>query len=149
MSLNDAYKEHMTKKLKALEEAGEFTAATNHVNFDATKLEHPEGVTNESLHTHVNYINELSVLTEAATANIAHAQYENNNKITTVDGTLSFGDSGFVINSQHHLKQQVGEEWLYGQSTTAVDYTHSEDETLWLSELRESLQEKAAKLFAE
>lgn len=149
MSLNEEYKKEMEKKLKALEEVGEYNSATAHVSFDIEKLEKPEGITNESLKTHVGYINELGVLAEVATANIAHQQHENDDKLTTVDGALNFGEFGFSINTQHNLKQQVDEDWLYGASTTAIDFIHNEDETLWLKEQRDTLVNKATELFKE
>jgi hypothetical protein len=95
--------------------------------------------------THVNVINELSAQAEAATAQIAREQYANDNSLTTIDGTLNFG--GFSINTQHHLQQQVGDEHLWGISTTAVDYLHSDEQAAWLSEARDASRDLATKLF--
>ncbi len=152
MSINKQYGEYMDKGLKAIVESSNFDKATNHVTFDADKLDMPKGVTKDSIKTHVTFFNDLSTLTELiaalteqATAQVARDQYAENNKLTTIDGTLNLG--AFSINSQHHLKQQVGEEYLYGQSTTAVDYVHSSEAADWLNTQRIASQELAQKLF--
>lgn len=145
MSLNNEYSTQMDNVVNGLVENSAYDKATNHVVYDASKLELPKGVTEESMKTHIGFINELSGAAEVATAQIARDQYAENDKLTTVDGTLSFG--GFNINSQHHLKQQVGEDHIYGGSTTAVDYIHSSEQAEWLDTQREANSQAAAKLF--
>ena len=120
MSLNQEYTEAQNAAVKQLVENSTFEKATNHAVFDASKLELPEDITPESMQAHVTYINQLSGQVEVATSQIARDQFADNNKLTTIDGTLDFG--GFTINSQHHLKQQVGDDFLHGISSTAIDY---------------------------
>lgn len=146
MSINEQYSKNMSEGVKALIEGASYDKVTNHVTFKDDSLKMPEGVTKESLNTHVNFINDASAMTEQATAEIARREQASNEKLTTLDGTLDF--SGFTINSQHHLRQQVGDDWLHGVSTTAIDYVHSEDQTLWLSQQRDANVEEATKLFA-
>jgi hypothetical protein len=145
MSLNKEYTDFMSGGVKNLVDNAKYDKGTNHVTFDASKLELPEGVTNESMKTHVGVINQLAAQAEVATSEIARNEYAENDKLTTVDGTLDFG--GFHINSQHHLKQQVGDDFLHGISTTAIDYIHSDEQTMWLQEQRDSSAALAAKLF--
>lgn len=146
MSLNEQYTKNMSEGVKALVEGASFDKVTNHVTFKPDSVKMPEGVTTESLKTHVDFINDASAMTEPAVSQIARREFKDNEKLTTVDGTLDFG--GFNINSQHHLQQQVGDEYLYGVGTTAIDYIHSEDQTLWLSEQRDANVAEATKLFA-
>lgn len=145
MSVNKTYGEKMTKAVAGLIENSDYNKATNHIVFNPEKLEMPEGVTAESAKVHVDWINDLSAQAEQATAEIAREQYASNDKLTTIDGTLNLGS--FSVQTQHHLKQQIGEEFIYGQSTTAVDYNHSVEQAEWLDTQRGANQELAAKLF--
>lgn len=145
MSVNKEYGEFMEAGVKGLVEHHEFNKSTNHATFDAKELQLPEGVTKESLEQHVEAINNLSAQVEAATQQIAHQQFEHNDQLTTIDGTLNLGS--MTINSQYYLKQQVGEEALFGQATTAVDYMHTAEQAEWLQNQRTSSQELAAALF--
>lgn len=145
MSINKEYGEWMEKGVKGLVDAHDYNKATNHITFDSEKVELPKGVTQDSILQHVNFFNDISAQVETATSQIARSQFENNKELTTVDGTLNLG--GLNINSQHHLKQKVGEDYLWGQSTTAVDYTHTEEQAVWLDTQRTASQEQAAKLF--
>jgi hypothetical protein len=145
MAVNKNYGEYMDKGLQELVKNSSYDKATNHATFDASKLDMPEGVTTDSIKTHVEFFNDLGTLTEQATAQVAREQFANNDKLTTIDGTLNMG--AFSINSQHHLKQQVGEEYLYGQSTTVIDYVHSTEAADWLETQRKSSQDLAEKLF--
>ena len=145
MSVNKTYGETMDLAVKNMVAFGDYEKATNHVTFAADKLDMPEGITTESVQTHVDWFNDLAAQTEQATAEIARAQFADNDKLTTIDGTLNMG--AFQINTQHHLKQQVGDEFLYGHSTTAVDYVHSSEQAAWLDTQRQANHELAAKLF--
>jgi len=145
MSLNKEYTAAQDAAVKDLVENVTYNKATNHATFDAAKLELPEDITPESMQAHVSYINQLSGQVEVATAQVAREQFADNNKLTTIDGTLDFG--GFTINSQHHLQQQVGDDHLYGISTTAIDYYHSEEQTDWLQEHRDQHVTLATALF--
>lgn len=145
MSLNKAYTEKMDKNVKSLVEHSSYDKVTNHATFDASKVEMPEGITTESIKTHVEFINELTAVSEQATAEIARTAFGDNDKLTTVDATLDMG--AFTINSQHHLSQQVGEEKLFGHSMTEINYMHSTEQADWMDLNRTANQEAAAKLF--
>lgn len=145
MSVNKEFGEMMDKEVKALVKNGEYNKSTNHVTFSAEKIELPKGVTTESLGEHVKFINNLSAQVEVATGQFGLDQFEHNKELTTIDGTLNMGD--FTINSQFHLKQQVGEDFIFGQHTTAIDYAYSEEQTEYLQTQRASSHELAAKLF--
>lgn len=145
MSVNRTYGEEMDLRVKEMVGTSSYDKATNHVTFDPAKLEKPEGITDESIKTHVDWFNDVSAIAEQATAQVARTQFESNNKLTTLDGTLELG--AFTVNTQHHLRQQVGEEQVYGQSTTAVDYVHNTEQAAWLATQRKSDTELATALF--
>lgn len=142
---NKEFGETMDEGVEDLIKHSNFNKATAHVVFSSENLSMPENITEQSLAEHVNWINGVSAQVETANARIAREQYEQDNKLTTVDGTLNLG--ALTINTQHHLKQQVGEEFLYGQGTTAIDYMHTPEQAEWLSTQRTSSQELAQKLF--
>ena len=148
MSLNNEYTKLMGNGVTSLVENHDYNKATNHVTFDQKKAieSMPKGVTPESLQTHVTYINNTSGQVREATAQIARTQYAENDKLTNVDGTLEIG--GVVFNSQHHLKQSIGEDaHLFGHSTTQVSYQHSTDHADWLAEHDKINIDLATKLF--
>jgi hypothetical protein len=147
MSLNNEYAKLMGNGVDSLVEHHNYNKATNHVTFNAEKVELPKGITNESLQQHVSFINDTSGQVRQAVATIARTEYESNKKLTTVDGTLELG--GVIFNSQHHLKQQIGEDaFLYGHSTTQTTYQHSEDHADWMAEQDKVNIEMATKLFS-
>lgn len=139
------YGDLMSGRVESLVKHSTFDKATGHVTFDTTKVELPEGVSTDSIKTHVGFINDLSAQTEVAVAQIARDQYKLNDKLTTLDGTLAF--DGFSINSQHHLMTKVGDEQLFGQGITAVDYQHSDEQAVWLETQRNASMDQAKKLF--
>lgn len=145
MSLNKTYGEQQDAAVEALVAGAEFNKVTAHATLNPDNVVFPENITPTSLVDHVNFINNLSGQVEQASAIIGRNEHANNNQLTTVDATLSFDN--FTINSQHHLSQKVGDEQLYGMSTTAVDYQHSQEQTDWLEQNRQANQELAAKLF--
>lgn len=147
MSLNNEYAKLMGNGVDALVENHNYNKATNHVTFDAAKVELPENITLESLQSHVNFINDTSGQVREATAQIARTAYADNNKLTTVDGTLDLG--GVLFNSQHHLRSQIADEtYMYGHSTTQVSYHHSQDHADWMAEQDKVNVDMATKLFS-
>lgn len=145
MSQNKSFADKMAAGVTGLVEHADWNKATAHATFNSEKLELPEGVTVDTINTHLDLFNNLTAQTEVATAEIGRAQRKEDENLTTVDGTLTLGN--FVVNSQHHLSQKAGDDTLYGLSTTTVDYVHSQEQTDWLSKQRESNQELAAALF--
>lgn len=147
MSLNEEYAKLMGNKVEVLVEHHKYDKGTNHVTFDPAKVQFPEGVTSESLQTHVTFINDTTTQVREAVAQIARNEFKNNDKLTTLDGTLDVG--GVIFNSQHHLKQSVGEEnWLYGLSTTQVTYHHSQDNADYMASRDKVNIEMATQLFS-
>lgn len=145
MSVNKSYDELMKESVEGLVKHSTYDKATNHVVFDAEKVSMPEGVTAETIKTHVGWINDLTAVTEQAAAEIAREKFKENDKLTTLDATLGLGS--FTINTQHHLSQQAGDDFIYGNSMTAVDYMHTTEQADWLDTQRTANQELAAKLF--
>lgn len=145
-ALNKEFGESMDLGIKNLVENHKFHKATTHVEFDASKLEFPEGITLDSITTHSDYINSLALQAEAATSQLARQFHGDNKELSTLDSTLKLGGA-LDINSTHHLRQQVGEEYIYGGHTTAVDFHHSQIQADWLSNNRAADQDLAAKLF--
>lgn len=145
-NLNKEFGESMDLGIKNLVDNHKFHKATNHLEFDANKLVMPEGITQDSIAYHSDYINNLALQAEAATSQIARQLHGDNKELTTLDSTLKLGIA-LDINSTHHLRQQVGEEFLFGGHTTAVDFHHNQTQADWLTANRTADQELAAKLF--
>lgn len=146
MALNEEYAKLMGNGVTTLVENHTYEKTTNHATFDSSKLVLPEGVTEKSMQTHVEFINNTGGQVRGAVAEIARTQYADNKKLTTVDGTLSWG--GVTWNSQHNLSQKAGDDTLYGHSTTATDYQHSADFTDWTTSQDKANIELATKLFS-
>lgn len=146
MSLNEEYAKLMGNGVTALVENHTYEKTTNHATFDPSKLVLPEGVTEDSMKTHVNFINNTGGQVRNATAEIARQQFADNKKLTTVDGTLSWG--GVTWNSQHNLSQKAGEDTLHGHSVTTTDYAHSSDFSQWTADQDKANIELATKLFS-
>ncbi len=146
-SLNKEFGEEMDAAIQNLMDNHKFHKASTHVEFDASKVVMPEGINLDSLEAHNNFINNLALQAESATAQIARKLHGEDDKITTLDGTLKFG-TALEINSTHHLRQQIGEEHVYGISTTAVDFHHDTVQADWLSNNRSADQDLAKALFS-
>ena len=145
-NLNKEFGEAMDLGIKNLMDNHKFHKATTHVEFDASKLAMPEGITLDSIATHSDYINSLALQAEAATSQLARQLHGDNKELTTLDSTLKLGNA-LDINTTHHLRQQVGDEFIYGGHTTAVDFHHTQMQADWLSNNRAADQDLAAKLF--
>ncbi|AGB07138.1 hypothetical protein [Vibrio phage VP4B] len=139
------YGDLQSNLVKNLTKNHEYNKGTNVVVFDADKLEMPEGITGESMEAHVNFMNQVSGAVEVATAEITRELYAENDKINNVEGTLSI--PGVVFNTEHTLRAEVGEEALYGGSTTMTDFIHTQEASDWLAEQRASNETLASKLF--
>lgn len=145
MSLNTDFDEIMEAGVNAFVQGADVNEASAHATFQMTDEQLPEGITAGSLQTHVNFINNTSAQLEMATAQLGRQAYENNNDITNFDGSLEFG--GVTFQSQHIIKQDLGENTLYGQSTTTTDYQYSDDLNNWQDQMRNANMEAAAKFF--
>lgn len=139
------FNEIMESSVKSLVENVDYAKSTAHATFSPTSIEMPEGVSLETIESHIRFFNDVTGAVEVATAQVARNEFESNKELTTIDGTLTLGD--LVINSQHHLQMKVGDTHVYGASTTAVDYIHSEEQSDWLIKAREVNHQEASKLF--
>lgn len=123
-----------------------YTAATNTVAFDAEKLEHPEGITTESINNHVDYFNRLSGAVEQATVEITHQLHEKEDANMNVESNLMLGNMAFY--GSHTLKQDIGDETIYGASTTITQMVQTEEAADWLVQQRDKNIAMAEKLFS-
>lgn len=146
MAKVQSFSELMGKRKDALVEHSNFESTTRHAVFDADKVEYPENVTAASLETHLDFVKSMSAAVDIATAEIARKAYADNNEITQVSGSLSL--PGVQFNSEHSLKREVGDETYYGISTTAVDYSFSEEGSAWLDAQQNENEALAKKLFS-
>ncbi|AUR81057.1 hypothetical protein FDJ25_gp018 [Vibrio phage Aphrodite1] len=140
------YSDLQKSLIENLKKNHNYDKATNVVVFDADKLEMPEGVTGETIQNHVNYFNQLSGAVEATNAEITRDLYGKNEEHVNTEGTLSL--PGLTFNTQHNLQMEVGDDKLYGVSTTITDFQHTEEASDWLAAQRESNESLARKLFS-
>lgn len=145
MSMNQNFEDQMEEAVTSLVDNADVNAAAAHATFVLGAESYPENITPESLVQHVSFINNTTAQVTAATAQLARTAYDQNNDITNFDGTLNLG--ALTINSQHTLKQDLGETTLFGQSTTTADYVYAEDLSAWQDQMSASNAEAAAKLF--
>lgn len=151
MSLNKDYAEQQAATVKQLLEKGVYDKATQHHVFGADSVNLPEGITPETITDHVNFFNNTASAVEVANAELTRLANAQNDKLMNTTGTYTIG--GLTINTEHRLRQQVGalgeeENYVYGNSTTTVDYVHSDLAAAWLSEQRDSSVAQATALFA-
>lgn len=126
-----------------LVKGAEIHKETHHIKFGTPAM--PEGVTNESLKTHVDFINQTGLAVEAATFQIAQDQFPET-KQEAWDGRLEMFE-GLTFNSDVRLREVVGEETLYGTTQTFIDHPHSQEMVDWYSSFRDRNVELATNLF--
>lgn len=146
MSMNQNFEEMMEAGVTNLVDGADVNASSAHATYVMGAEQYPENITPESLAHHLDFINNTGAQVNAATAQLARQAYEQNNDITNFDGTLDLGC--VVFNSQHTLKQDLGDTTLYGQSTTTTDYVFGDDLNAWQDQMNASNAEAAAKLFS-
>lgn len=139
------FNKHMTAGLKSLVENADIHNATHTVVYKADKVEKPEGITDESLAKHVDFINTTSAMVPAATGQIALDRYEDT-KHEKWDGVLDFG-GGLVFTGGVQLREEVDGEFSYGVTQSLVDHVYSQELTDWSMTFQEDLAAKASKLF--
>lgn len=140
------YGELQDSRVESFVENHKYESVTEQAVFDASKLEHPEGITNDSLLKHLSYVTDLTGVTETAGAQILRDLHAQDDKALHINASLSL--PGFTINTQHDLKREVGDDAYYGISTTMVDYSYTDEATEWLAEQRSNNETLAAKLFS-
>jgi len=145
MSLNNEYQKQQDAAVQQLVEKGQFDKATNHITFGLDAVTLPEGITQESMQQHVDFINNTASAVEVANAQLARLEHAQNDKLTTTSASFGFG--GFNITSEHRLQQQVDESYIYGQSTTTIDYVHSAEAAAWYADQRDASITQATALF--
>lgn len=147
MSISKAFTKHMQELTTQLTDTADVNKQTNTVALSLEKVTFPKGVTQESLGVHVNFINEVAAGAESVTADLARQMFKDNDKLTTVDSTLAVCE-GLTIRSQHHLKQTLGDDkFLYGESTTSIDFLGTAEQAKWLNDVSEHNKELARGLF--
>lgn len=145
MSLNNSFDEVMESGVTNLVNSADVNSVSGHATFAVTPELFNNDVTQESLGVHINFLNNLTAQAEQATATISRTAFEENNDLVSMDSTL---DLGYLqIQSQHFLKQDVGDNTLYGQAITTIDYNYSEDLNNYRDQMAGANSELAAKLF--
>ena len=145
MSLNTNFDEIMENGVTALVAGADVNNITSHATFQAGPEIFNDEVTQDSLGVHLNFLNNLVAQSEQATAQLSRAAFDENNENTSFDSTLDLGYA--QIQSQHFLKQDVGDNTLYGQSVTSIDYNYTDDLNNYREQMSNSNSEAAAKLF--
>ena len=143
MSKANAFAKTMDSSKAELVKNATIHKDTHHVAFTVPTL--PKGITAESLTLHNDFINQVSVATEAALSEIAITQYPDT-KVTDWDGELNL-IPGIDITATVMLKTTVGEESMYGITDLCVDHTFNEELSIWYDEFQDVNQERAKKLF--
>ena len=143
MAKNKPFGKVIEAQVADLVKGAEIHKETHHIKFSETAL--PEGVTTESLQTHVDFINRTGLAVEAATFQIAQEQFPET-KQEAWDGRLEMFP-GLTFNSDVRLREVVGEETLYGTTQTFIDHPHSQEMVDWYSSFRDRNVELATNLF--
>lgn len=143
MSKANAFAKSMDSSIAELVKNATIHKDTHHVAFTVPTL--PKGITAESLTLHNDFVNQVSVATEAALSEIAIGQYPDT-KVTDWDGELSLVP-GIDITATVMLKTTVGEDTMYGTSDLCVDHTFNEELSVWYDEFLDVNQERVKKLF--
>lgn len=144
-NLNKSYEESQAAVVKKLVETAKYDKGTAHGTLSAAALTVPENITEESMRQHVKFIIDTTGTVEAANAQLGVQAYKDNNKITKVDSTLSWG--GVEFNAAHDTVLSVGEDKSYGVSSAAATFTYAEEQTAWLEQTREHIATVAKGLF--
>lgn len=143
MAIKKTFKDHQDGVVKELVEGAKIHKDTHHIEFSIPKL--PETLTMDNIKETINFINGTTLAVQAATAEIGHNQYPES-KIEAWDGRLEMFD-GLSISSDVRLREEVGEETVYGTSQTFVSYPHSQEMVTWFADLQTTNQERIKKLF--
>lgn len=141
--VNKGFGKVMDAQVEQLVKGAEIHKETHHIKYGPVDM--PEGVTTESLQTHVNFINQTGLAVEAATFQIAQQQFPET-KQEAWDGRLELFE-GLTVNSDVRLREVVGEETLYGTTQTFIDHPHSQEMVDWYSTFRDRNVELATNLF--
>lgn len=139
------FNDSMAAGVKSLVEHADTHDATHTIVFKADKVEMPEGITPESLHAHVGFINTTSAQVPAAVGQIGMDRYEDT-KHEKWDGVLDFGQ-GLIFTGGVQLREEVDGEISYGVTQSMVDHAYTQELTDWMMSNQEDLAAKAAKLF--
>lgn len=137
-------------RVKALVEGAEIHKETHHITFKLPKELTEEKELSfknevEVVQHAVGLVNGYGLAVEAATAQIAHDQYEET-KQEAWDGRLAVFD-GLTMNSDARLRETVGEDVMFGTTQTFIDHPHEQEMVDWYSKFQASNVERAQKLF--
>ncbi len=143
MSKANAFAKTMDSTIAQLVKDATIHKDTHHVELKLSSL--PKGITEDSLTLHQDFVNQISVATEAALTEIAVNQYPET-KVLDWDAELNLVP-GINITATTNLKTCVGEETMYGISDLSVDHMYNEELSLWYDNFQNVNQERAKKLF--
>lgn len=133
----------LEKHNKSLYDNHTYHAETRHIHFDEKAVEFPKGITVDSLNKHNEFVHNLTIAVEDTTAKIARDEYEKDNKIQFVDGSLQIGNLN--IQSHHTIWDDVEGNKEHGNSYTAAKHHLGHDEAIVT--MKEKNKELAKSLF--
>lgn len=129
---NVSYADSQKAGIAKLVSKSTYDKATAHVTFDPASVTVPEGITEDSMRKHLHAINDITGQVSSAMGEITRREHGENKKVERADGTLVYG--GFTINSDHDLRQKIGDDHIYGTSVTAVVHDYTAEQSAWLEE---------------
>lgn len=142
-AINKGFGKAQDARVKELVEGAEIHKDTHHIAFKPIAF--PKGITEDTLRSHVDFINGEGLAVEAATFQIAQEQFPET-KQEHWDGRLQLFD-GLTFNSDTRLREVVGEDTFYGTTQTFIDHPHSQEMVDWYTTFRDTNAERAKKLF--
>lgn len=143
MSTNKAFGKVIDAQIAELVKGAEIHKETHHIAFKEFSTD--EGITKETLKTHIDFINRTGMAVEAATFQIAKEQFPET-KVEAWDGRLELFE-GLTVSSDVHLREVVGEDTIYGATQTFIDHPHAQEMVDWYSAFRDRNVELATNLF--
>lgn len=143
MSQNKPFGKVQDARIKELVDNAEIHKDTRHITFKVPASLSEEKI--EQVKESVELINGWGLAVEAATTEIAHAQFPET-KHEAWDGRLNLFE-GLTMNADVRLKETIGEDTLFGKNQLFIDHPHSQEMVDWYSTFTETNADRAKKLF--
>ena len=143
MSKND-FISQIEEDIKKAEAAAEVHIDTQVVNL---KPVFDNGITQESLNKHVDFINRQGAIVHAVTSNVGYSNFE---KVGAKEwtGTMDLGD--VQITAHTNVRDDVDQDnVIYGVGDMFFDFKHSEDLSSWYDSFIEADHNRCSALFEE
>lgn len=142
--LNPSFIDEMEKDIKDAQKNAEVIVDTQVVNF---KPKFGDGVTQESLDKHVDFINRQGAIVHAGTSNIGFEHFEQvGDKEWT--GVMDLG--ALQITAHTSVRDTVdADNHMFGNADLFFDYRHSDDLNAWYDSFVEKDHDRCSKLFEE